>query len=321
MKIKVYKSELGEYVEMDVIAQYKYLGKSYGVESLTNGKIYDCVGYDGSMARIVDDSGEDYLYNLNEFKLVSDNNMNELQQKEDELYYYLLVQYEDYPSYREYNYISDDTSVEVGDRVLVDMAGSLAIAEVLETGFFNRFDAPFPVEKTKRIIKKVDENFDLIDFEFKDENGDVVAVGATVSTLFETEARKICLSKEKLAVVDLESHAPVLESLERRLRTNSPLVVVEKRRVRPSMTDGVGHVNNTHYGDFVYDAMTDCERERLGELKRIDVWFNYELLVGDEFEIIKCCENDDVICFSGRRLGAEKNSFDVKLTFSTGNMQ
>ena len=33
MKIKVYKSELGEYVEMDVIAQYKYLGKSYGVES------------------------------------------------------------------------------------------------------------------------------------------------------------------------------------------------------------------------------------------------------------------------------------------------
>jgi len=169
MKIKVYKSELGEYVEMDVIAQYKYLGKSYGVESLTNGKIYDCVGYDGSMARIVDDSGEDYLYNLNEFELINDNNMIELQEKEDKLYYYLLVQYEDYPSYREYNYISDDTSVEVGDRVLVDMAGSLAIAEVLETGFFNRFDAPFPVEKTKRIIKKVDENFDLIDFEFKDE--------------------------------------------------------------------------------------------------------------------------------------------------------
>ena len=169
MKRKVFKSELGKYIEMEVIAQYKYLGKTFGVESLTNGKIYDCVGYDDSMARIVDDSGEDYLYDLNEFKLVSDNNINELQQKGDELYYYLLVQYEDYPTYREYNYISDETSVKVGDRVLVDMAGSLAIAEVLETGFFNRFDAPFPVEKTKRIIKKVDENFDLIDLEFKDE--------------------------------------------------------------------------------------------------------------------------------------------------------
>ena len=83
------------------------------------------------------------------------------------------------------------------------------------------------------------------------------------------------------------------------------------------MTDGVGHVNNTRYGDFVYDAMTDSERDRLGDLKRIDVWFNYELLAGDEFEIIKCCENDDVICFGGRKFGADKNSFDVKLTFVT----
>lgn len=155
------------------------------------------------------------------------------------------------------------------------------------------------------------------DFNFKDESGEVVAVGATVSTLFETEARKICLNKEKLAVVDLESHEPVLEGLERRLNINSPAVVVETRKVRPSMTDGVGHVNNTRYGDFVYDAMTDSERVRLGDLKRIDVWFNYELLAGDEFEIIKSCENDDIICFSGRKLGADKNSFDVKLTFLT----
>ena len=130
-------------------------------------------------------------------------------------------------------------------------------------------------------------------------------------------ARKICLNKEKLAVVDLESHEPVLEGLERRLKINSPAVVVETRKVRPSMTDGVGHVNNTRYGDFVYDAMTDSERVRLGNLKRIDVWFNYELLAGDEFEIIKSCENDDIICFSGRKLGADKNSFDVKLTFLT----
>lgn len=155
------------------------------------------------------------------------------------------------------------------------------------------------------------------DFNFKDESGEVVAVGATVSTLFETEARKICLNKEKLAVVDLESHEPVLEGLERRLKINSPAVVVETRKVRPSMTDGVGHVNNTRYGDFVYDAMTDSERVRLGALKRIDVWFNYELLAGDEFEIIKSCENEDIICFSGRKLGEDKNSFDVKLTFLT----
>ena len=39
----------------------KYVGQSFGVDSLTNGKIYDAVEEDG-MYRVTDDSGEDYLY-------------------------------------------------------------------------------------------------------------------------------------------------------------------------------------------------------------------------------------------------------------------
>lgn len=40
----------------------RYIGKSFGVESLTNGKIYECIGIEDGMLRIIDDSGEDYLY-------------------------------------------------------------------------------------------------------------------------------------------------------------------------------------------------------------------------------------------------------------------
>ena len=40
----------------------KYIGKSFGVEGLTNGKIYQCIGIEEDMLRIIDDSGEDYLY-------------------------------------------------------------------------------------------------------------------------------------------------------------------------------------------------------------------------------------------------------------------
>lgn len=40
----------------------KYIGKSFGVEGLTNGKIYKCIGIEDGMLRIIDDSGEDYLY-------------------------------------------------------------------------------------------------------------------------------------------------------------------------------------------------------------------------------------------------------------------
>ena len=40
----------------------KYIGKSFGVEGFTNGKIYECIGIEDGMLRIIDDSGEDYLY-------------------------------------------------------------------------------------------------------------------------------------------------------------------------------------------------------------------------------------------------------------------
>lgn len=40
----------------------KYIGKSFGVEGLTNGRIYECIGIEDGMLRIIDDSGEDYLY-------------------------------------------------------------------------------------------------------------------------------------------------------------------------------------------------------------------------------------------------------------------
>ena len=39
----------------------KYIGETFGVDSLTNGKIYVATEEQG-MYRVIDDSGEDYLY-------------------------------------------------------------------------------------------------------------------------------------------------------------------------------------------------------------------------------------------------------------------
>ncbi len=43
----------------------KYVGKSFGVDGLTDGKEYEVIAYedDSGALRIIDDSGEDYLYN------------------------------------------------------------------------------------------------------------------------------------------------------------------------------------------------------------------------------------------------------------------
>jgi len=40
----------------------KYIGMSIGVDGLTDGQEYDCLGIEGEFLRVIDDSGEDYLY-------------------------------------------------------------------------------------------------------------------------------------------------------------------------------------------------------------------------------------------------------------------
>lgn len=42
----------------------KYVGESFGVDGLTNEEIYECLGEDNGMLRIINDSGEDYLYSI-----------------------------------------------------------------------------------------------------------------------------------------------------------------------------------------------------------------------------------------------------------------
>jgi hypothetical protein len=41
----------------------RYKGQSFGVDSLTDGKVYD-VKEENGMYRVIDDSGEDYLYSM-----------------------------------------------------------------------------------------------------------------------------------------------------------------------------------------------------------------------------------------------------------------
>ncbi len=45
-----------------MLGKIKYVGKSFGAVSLTNGKVYDCVAVEYPFFRVIDDSGEDYLY-------------------------------------------------------------------------------------------------------------------------------------------------------------------------------------------------------------------------------------------------------------------
>lgn len=61
---------------------------------------------------------------------------------------------------KSYYYLTDDDSIEVGDFVLVP-AGKYnheAVAEVVNIEYFSEENAPFPLEKTKRVIRKCTES-------------------------------------------------------------------------------------------------------------------------------------------------------------------
>ena len=94
-------------------------------------------------------------------------------QENEKKYYFLFVKYDDCDGYcKEYNYISNDLTIKVGDRVLVDRMGNLAVATVENVGFYNELNAPYPVDMTKSIIKKVDDDFELDDLDFYDEENE-----------------------------------------------------------------------------------------------------------------------------------------------------
>lgn len=66
MTVKVYQSETDSYVNMDTIGKLKYVGESFGIDSLTNNGIYDVIEVlPDDLIRVIDDSGEDYLYSIN----------------------------------------------------------------------------------------------------------------------------------------------------------------------------------------------------------------------------------------------------------------
>jgi len=64
MKVKKYNTETNSYIEIETIGKVKYIGKSFGLEGLTDGKIYKVIGIENGMLRIIDDSEEDYLYSI-----------------------------------------------------------------------------------------------------------------------------------------------------------------------------------------------------------------------------------------------------------------
>ena len=162
------------------ILENRYI-KPFNIPKLSNGfKIFDLKGFWTT----------GYIKNKDEIpyseleKLTQDNFQNtgvitdlytENMQKDmpkledlDKEYIYAEVEYVDIDSdYMNYYYICDDT-IEDGDKVLVNRAGTETIAQVISVDTFKGYEVPFPVARTKHIIKKIETEEELKKYGFSE---------------------------------------------------------------------------------------------------------------------------------------------------------
>ena len=62
--VDVYQCETDERIPLELMAIVRYKGESFGVEGLTDGKNYYIVRDKFGYPKVVDDSDEDYIYDL-----------------------------------------------------------------------------------------------------------------------------------------------------------------------------------------------------------------------------------------------------------------
>jgi len=59
--------------------------------------------------------------------------------------------------YKEYNYLTDDESIQVGDEVEIPVGvdNHVVKAKIADVNYYYKEEAPYPIEKTKKILRKV----------------------------------------------------------------------------------------------------------------------------------------------------------------------
>lgn len=117
----------------------RYIGESFGVEGLTNNKIYEVIAIEDDMLRIIDDSGEDYLYSINKpcsledsskygkWELVEDNEDKDLEktnyiQKMVKEYSFTMEQAES--MYKQLQKVSKNSNLSVEEAVKLAKEGN-----------------------------------------------------------------------------------------------------------------------------------------------------------------------------------------------------
>jgi len=147
------------------------------------------------------------------------------------------------------------------------------------------------------------------EFVFTNESSELVFHGSSFSVLMEYDNRKIFRKKELPFDLGLPKEEFTIEAYPS-FKTHLEFEKIDDRKVYNSFIDYIGHVNNTRYGEFAYDALDEDERNSLDRIRRYDMFFNSELRINDTFSVYKAKE-DKKIFVRGIKNATGEVSFDI----------
>lgn len=143
-------------------------------------------------------------------------------------------------------------------------------------------------------------------------NGGLCFSAAVFSVPVDTATRKI-VPPESLMIPGVAGE-PVVKDAVSRISGVPDVWDILTKKVCPSDIDALGHMNNCRYGAFVYDALTDDEREALTKPFRYTINFRRQLMEGDECVISRAREGS-VLYVTGRAADSEKNAFVAMIEY------
>lgn len=129
---------------------------------------------------------------------------------------------------------------------------------------------------------------------FRDEQGDVVFSGSTFSVIMDLEKRGVFRAKELPFVLNEPLEEFTIEARPTR-KFSQTFQDGDVRKVYPSFLDCLGHVNNCRYGELAYDSLPQERRENLDGLKRMELYFQAELSLGEDCQMQTCQEGETVL--------------------------
>lgn len=151
------------------------------------------------------------------------------------------------------------------------------------------------------------------EFTFSDETGTLIFCGATFSVVMDLTTRHVLKHYTLPEEIGTGNPNFVLKDIRPVFRSKAEYTFCETRPVYNSYIDLLGHVNNTRYCEFAFDALSPEEIHR--PLRHIAINFTGELRLGETFSVYTgLLEGTRYI--KGVRNSDGKKSFDVAFTFA-----